>query len=66
MLIVATLSIGLAPFNPPHFFEKLGMLFSGNLVKAVDWFDLCMHGTPWLLLVLKLISMRTTNSTGRE
>lgn len=64
--IVACLSLGLAPFAPPHLFEKLGMLFSGELVKAVDWFDLCWHGFPWVLLILKLISMRSKGSAERE
>lgn len=50
-LMCATL--GLAPFNPPHVVEKLGMLARGDLSRAIDWFDLVMHGTPWMLLVLK-------------
>ena len=45
---------GLAPFNPPHLWEKLQMLFQGKLVRAIDWFDLALHGTPWALLVLKI------------
>lgn len=52
-LLAATL--GLAPFVPePHVWEKLRMLVGGSLVKAVDWFDLAMHGVPWVLLGLKL------------
>jgi hypothetical protein len=50
-LMCATL--GLAPFNPPHIVEKLGMLSRGELSRAIDWFDLVMHGAPWVLLVLK-------------
>jgi hypothetical protein len=55
LLIIACLTIGLAPFNPPHIWEKLQMLSRGRLVRPLDWFDLFLHGTPWLLLVLKAI-----------
>ncbi len=53
LLIVACLTLGLAPFRPPHIVEKLQMLFAGNLVKPMDWFDLLMHATPWGLLIAK-------------
>lgn len=52
-LILACLTLGLAPFNPPHVWEKLIMLSKGRLVRPIDWFDLIMHGLPWLLLILK-------------
>jgi hypothetical protein len=52
-LIIACLSLGLAPFSPPHIVEKLGMLFSGTLTRPVDIFDLFMHGAPWALLIAK-------------
>jgi hypothetical protein len=47
------LTIGLAPFNPPHLVEKLQMLVQGRLVRPIDWFDFLLHAAPWLLLVLK-------------
>ena len=56
-VIIACATLGLAPFNPPHIVEKLGMLSRGELHRAVDWFDLLMHGTPWVLLVLKAVSV---------
>jgi len=31
------------------------MLVDGTLVRPVDIFDLCLHGTPLLILVLKLL-----------
>jgi len=52
-LILACLTLGLAPYNPPHVWEKLIMLSKGRLVRPIDWFDLTMHGLPWLLLILK-------------
>ena len=51
--IIAALTLGLAPFRPPHIVEKIQMLFHGTLVKPIDWFDLLMHGTPWLVVILK-------------
>jgi hypothetical protein len=54
-LIILCLTIGLAPFAPPHIYEKLTMLFAGELKKMIDWFDLFMHGTPWVLLLLKTL-----------
>jgi hypothetical protein len=55
LLVIACLTIGLAPFNPPHIWEKLQMLSRGRLVRPLDWFDFFLHGTPWLLLLLKTI-----------
>ena len=52
------LTLGLAPFLPePHVWQKLNMLVSGELVQPVDIFDLLLHGTPWLLLCIKLVRM---------
>ena len=53
LAVVLCLTLGLAPFAPPHLFEKLAMLARGELSRAVDWFDLFLHGTPWLLLAAK-------------
>lgn len=55
MIILACLTLGLAPFAPPHIWEKLQMLSQGRLVRPIDWFDLALHGTPWALLVLKVL-----------
>lgn len=57
-LILAALTLGLAPFFPePHIWEKLKMLVAGDLGKPVDILDLMMHGAPWLLLATKLVRM---------
>ena len=59
LLIVACLTLGLAPFTPPHIWEKLQMLAKGQLVRPIDWLDLVLHGTPWVLLILKAsVSLR--------
>lgn len=59
LIILACLLLGLAPFTPePHVWEKLKMLFDGTLVKPMDIFDLLLHGTPFVVLLLKLQRMR--------
>ena len=55
IILVLCFTLGLAPFTPPHIWEKLRMLFQGKLVRPIDWFDFLMHGTPWLLLIAKAI-----------
>lgn len=56
LLIVGSLTLGLAPFQPiPHLFEKLSMLADGNLSRPIDIFDLCMHAAFPVLLVVKSI-----------
>ena len=55
ILVILCLTLGLAPFKPPHVIEKLQMLFQGRLVRPMDWFDLLLHGTPWILLILKFM-----------
>lgn len=57
-VLIAPLAIllALAPFSPePHLWEKLKMLFAGNLTRPIDIFDLFLHGTPLLLLALKIL-----------
>ncbi len=62
-LIIIALLLGLAPFTPePHLWQKLKMLAAGELVKPIDIFDLFLHGTPVLLLVIKLLRMRKVSS----
>ncbi len=56
LLIMACLTLGLAPFLPePHIWEKLKMLFAGELSRPIDIFDLVLHAAPWVLLILKLV-----------
>jgi hypothetical protein len=68
---MASLTLGLAPFNPPHILGKLqwilgGKAFSGkDAMQAQDWLDVLLHGSPWILLlisiVLHLFALRTEN-----
>lgn len=65
VLIVIALTLGLAPFSPqPHVVEKLGMIYSGTLSKPIDIFDLLLHGTPWVLLAIKLIRLGVNQVKG--
>tara|TARA_R110002096_G_scaffold238776_2_gene430370 strand:- start:592 stop:813 length:222 start_codon:yes stop_codon:yes gene_type:complete len=55
--LLACLTLGLAPFSPePHVWEKLKWVISGAQgMRPVDWFDLLMHGTPWLMLMVSAV-----------
>ena len=55
ILIIACLTLGLAPFFPPHIWEKLVMLKNGELSRPIDWFDLFYHGVPWMMLIMKAV-----------
>ena len=58
LLLVVALFLGLAPFGAePHLVEKIKMLFDGSLAKPIDIFDLVMHATPSVLLIVRLIRM---------
>ena len=55
-LIVITVLMAVLPLNAtPHLFEKLTMLVDGSLHRPLDIFDLFMHGTPAVLLLVRLI-----------
>jgi len=59
-LAIIAIMLGLAPFAPePHLWQKLKMLFGGTLAKPIDILDLVMHATPALVLILKLIRIRS-------
>ncbi|MCB1867187.1 MAG: RND transporter [Gammaproteobacteria bacterium] len=59
VLVIACLLLGLAPLIPePHVWQKLKMLAGGSLSAPIDIFDLLLHGTPWVLLFLKLYRKR--------
>ena len=61
--LILALTLGLAPFSPePHIVGKVRWVLGGAVgMKPMDWFDLALHGIPWLLLlfaVIKAISGR--------
>ena len=59
MALLATLTLGLAPFFPePHFFGKVRWVLGGaNGMQPMDWFDLFMHGAPWVWLAYELVKL---------
>lgn len=52
MIILACLTLGLAPYSPePHIWGKLKWVAGGASGMAwADWFDLLLHGIPFLFL----------------
>lgn len=61
LLVIASLTLGLAPFTPePHVWEKLKWVANGATGMVwYDWFDLLLHGSPWMLLVLGVVGKIT-------
>lgn len=57
MYIVMALTLGLAPFYPePHIWGKLKWLAGGAVgMQPMDWFDLLLHGFPWILLMVATV-----------
>jgi hypothetical protein len=54
LVILACLTLGLAPFFPePHIWGKLKWIAGGAVgMQPMDWFDTLMHGFPWLALLV--------------
>jgi hypothetical protein len=54
--LLASLTLGLAPFNEPHIWGKILWIKGGAVgMQPMDWFDTIMHGTPWIWLMVVLI-----------
>ena len=59
MLLVVCVLLGLSPFVPePHLLEKVQMLSQGNLSRPLDIVDLLYHGSPFLVLSIKLFRIQ--------
>lgn len=60
IFIIASLTLGLAPFNPPHILGKIKWIIGGNAfsgehtMQLMDWWDVIMHGSPWILLLISV------------
>lgn len=55
---MASLTLGLAPFVPePHLVEKARWALTGQPFKAVDVFDVVMHGAPWVWLLVTAVAV---------
>ena len=61
LFLIASLTLGLAPFREPHIWGKLKWIAGGNAfssengMQAADWFDVLLHGSPWILLLISII-----------
>ena len=57
LIIIACLTLGLAPFTPePHLVGKIRWVWGGaHGMQMIDWFDLVLHGTPFILLIRLII-----------
>jgi hypothetical protein len=57
MALGLSLTLGLAPFVPePHLFGKVKWLLGGGAgMNAMDYFDLVLHGGPWVYLIIVVI-----------
>ena len=55
LLTALALWLTIAPILPePHLIQKLRMLSEGSLSRPIDIFDLLLHGTPLVLLAVRL------------
>lgn len=61
IMLVLSLTLGLAPFAPePHLVGKIRWVAGGaEGMQFMDWFDLLLHATPWVLLIRILILKAT-------
>lgn len=59
MPLIASLTLGLAPFVPePHLVEKVRWICQGaEGMRPIDWFDVVMHGSPWVWLVVTAVGL---------
>ncbi len=55
--LIASLTLGLAPFTPePHLLGKIKWVLGGAIgMKPMDWFDLMLHGFPFILLIRAIL-----------
>jgi hypothetical protein len=57
LLLAVAILAAVAPVVPePHLWEKLKMLSAGELTRPIDIFDLLLHGSPLVLVVLKVVA----------
>ena len=57
IVLLLCLTIGLAPFVPePHILGKLKWIMgSASGMQPMDWFDVLLHGFPFMLLIRLLL-----------
>ena len=57
LVVAAALTLGLAPFVPePHLLNKIRWVLGGaEGMLAMDYFDLVLHGFPFVYLLMIVI-----------
>ena len=57
LLLLLCLTLGLAPYFPePHILGKIRWLAGGAKgMQPIDYFDVILHGTPFLLMLRFLV-----------
>ena len=54
IILLLCITLGLAPFSPePHIWGKLKWIAGGaEGMGPMDWWDVVLHGFPWVLLII--------------
>lgn len=57
IVLLLCLTLGLAPYFPePHILGKVKWILGGATgMKPMDWFDVLLHGFPFVLLIRLLL-----------
>ncbi|WBX76260.1 hypothetical protein PG911_16785 [Tenacibaculum ovolyticum] len=61
LFLITSLTLGLAPFTPPHIVGKLNWILGGGAfsgeqaMQFKDWFDVLLHGSPWVFLIISIV-----------
>ncbi len=66
LVILLCLTLGLAPFFPePHIVGKVKWILGGaNGMQAMDWFDVLLHGFPFILLIrIAILKLTSKNAS---
>jgi hypothetical protein len=59
--IITVLTVGLMPYTPPHIVGKVEWVLGGAKgMQPMDYFDLVLHGAPWVYLIIMLIVVITS------
>ncbi|VAW91244.1 hypothetical protein MNBD_GAMMA22-2678 [hydrothermal vent metagenome] len=66
LVIIIAIFLAIAPpTGEPHLIEKLKMLGNLNLSKFIDMFDLFLHSSPLIVLLLKIIRTVMTKNNSK-
>ena len=66
LIILLCLTLGLAPFFPkPHILGKIKWILGGaGGMQLLDWFDVLLHGFPFILLIrIVILKLTSKNAT---